>query len=240
MFIVEGNIGAGKSTFLTLLKQHIPAIHVSLEPVHNWQSDVQGQSLLTQFYQEPHRWAYTMETWALACRVREHRKDQEYTQAPLVVERSIYSGHYSFALNGYMNGFMTDMEWRTYSSFFDMLTRGCKKPEGFIYLHVEPETALARIHRRNRSGESGIPLSYLQAIDERHQEFLITQKHTIREIHDVPVLTLDCSHDIEKNPEIFYEYCDRVYAFIQNTLAHAGTVPARASHESDTHSMTRE
>lgn len=216
MYIVEGNIGAGKSTFLTLLQQHIPEIHVALEPVQSWQSDVQGQSLLTQFYNDPQRWAYTMETWALACRVREHRKDQQYRAAPLVVERSIYSGHYCFALNGYMSGFMTDVEWQAYNRFFETITQGCQIPQGFIYLYVDPAIALERIKKRNRAGESTIPLKYLQEINDRHQEFLITQKHTIPHLKNVPVLILDCSQDIETHSHLFYDYCTQVHAFINN------------------------
>jgi len=33
MYIVEGNIGAGKSTFLKLLSQHVPQVTVVQEPV---------------------------------------------------------------------------------------------------------------------------------------------------------------------------------------------------------------
>lgn len=214
MFIIEGNIGAGKSTFLKLLHQHMPEIHVALEPVNNWQSEIQGQSLLTQFYQDPHRWSYTMETWALACRVREHRKDQAYTAAPLVVERSIYSGHYCFALNGYMSGFMTDVEWHAYNRFFETITQGCQKPQGFIYLYVDPAIALKRIQKRNRTGEA-IPLDYLQAISDRHQEFLISQKQEIPTLKDVPVLMLDCSKELDTNESVFIDYCHQVRAFIQ-------------------------
>lgn len=217
MYIVEGNIGAGKSTFLKLLSTHIPEISIALEPLQNWQSETQGNSLLAHFYQAPERWAYTMETWALTCRVPEHLKDQAYTDAPLVVERSIYSGHYCFALNGYMNGYMTDLEWDLYSRFFEKMTQNCHAPQGFIYLHVEPEIALERIKKRNRSGESTIPLDYLQAIDARHQEFLISKKHTIPHLKDVPVLTLYCSAELETNHALFLDYCEQVRSFIQAT-----------------------
>lgn len=215
MYIIEGNIGAGKSTFLKLLSTHIPEVSIALEPLQNWQSEHAGQSLLTNFYQAPERWAYTMETWALTCRVPEHIKDQAHTETPLVVERSIYSGHYCFALNGYMTGFMTDLEWDLYSRFFESMTKACHAPQGFIYMHVDPVIALERIKKRNRTGESTIPLDYLQAIDARHQEFLITKKHTIPQLKDVPVLLLDCSADFERNPEVFTEHCNSIRAFIR-------------------------
>lgn len=215
MYILEGNIGAGKTTFLKLLKQKVPSLAIALEPVQSWQSEVQGQSLLSHFYTDPHRWAYTMETWALACRVPEHIKDQQ-SGIPLVVERSIYSGHYCFALNSYLSGYMSEMEWKVYSQFFEYMTAKCLPPAGFIYMHVDPVIALERIKKRNRSGESGIPLEYLEEINTRHQEFLITKKQNTL-LKDVPVLILDCSKNFEKNPEIFDAYCERVYYFIQQT-----------------------
>src|SRR3989337_1493014 len=99
MYILEGNIGAGKSTFLRLIKEHMPEIDVSFEPVHNWQKKVYGQSLLANFYQYPKRWAYTLETFAMICRVIEHLKDQSRCYQKKIIERSIYSGHYCFTLN---------------------------------------------------------------------------------------------------------------------------------------------
>jgi hypothetical protein len=44
---VEGNIGAGKSTFLRLLNKHFgeDAIEVMQEPVHRW-TDCRGQNML--------------------------------------------------------------------------------------------------------------------------------------------------------------------------------------------------
>ena len=40
MYILEGNIGAGKSTFLHLVKQQLPDISIALEPMDNWQKHV--------------------------------------------------------------------------------------------------------------------------------------------------------------------------------------------------------
>lgn len=49
MYIVEGNIGAGKSTFLNLIGIHMPHVSIALEPLNNWQSEEYGQSLLKNF-----------------------------------------------------------------------------------------------------------------------------------------------------------------------------------------------
>ena len=99
MYIVEGTIGAGKSTFLRLIEQQLSKIAVIYEPVDSWQSEEHGSSLLTQFYTNPGRWAYSMETFAMACRVKEHLKEQQEQNRFRLMERSIYSGHYCFTYN---------------------------------------------------------------------------------------------------------------------------------------------
>ena len=84
MFILEGNIGAGKSTLLQLIKEQLPHISVALEPVDDWQKQIYGQSLLTNFYQNGKRWAYTFETFTMMNRAKEHIAIQEYNTVQLV------------------------------------------------------------------------------------------------------------------------------------------------------------
>ncbi len=85
MYIVEGNIGAGKSTFLKIIHEQIQHITVSFEPLHNWQSKVYGQSLLSNFYQDTKRWAFTMETFAMICRAREHMHESALFTLAIIV-----------------------------------------------------------------------------------------------------------------------------------------------------------
>lgn len=201
MYIVEGNIGAGKSTFLKLIREQLPQTSIALEPLHNWQSQVYGHSILSNFYQDPPRWAYTMETLAMACRVQEHLKEQENTHPFRLMERSIYSGHYVFATNDFQNGFLSELEWSIYYEWFTFLVaRHCKPPHGFIYLRVEPEIAYERIVKRNRSAEKGIQLSYIKQIDECHENFLVHKKNVLPELQSVPVLILNVNKEFENDP----------------------------------------
>ncbi len=213
MFIVEGNIGAGKTTFLTLLKEHRPEYFISLEPLHTWFSE-DGASILHNFYKDPHRWAYTMESVAMVSRVREYVKDLALeTTQPLIAERSVYSGHYGFALNGYMQGFMTDTEWSAYEKLFNFLViEQCKQPAGFIYLQLNPEQAFKRIQKRNRSGESTISLEYLRQLHDRHEELFIQK--SVAPFLTSPVLVLDCTEDFEQNNTTLLKHLESVDAFI--------------------------
>ncbi len=223
MYIVEGNIGAGKSTFLKLLELHIPTISIALEPMHNWQQQVYGQSLLANFYQDPKRWAYTLETLAMICRVREHIQEQEQPISYKIIERSIYSGHYCFAHNSYESGFLTDLEWAIYTNWFNLLVgEKCLPPQGFIYLKVDPAVAYERIKKRNRYAEKKISLHYLKQLEKRHNQFLIEQEGILPELKKVPLLILDCNKEFETDEQELAEHIKKVEQFI-----HAYNIPTR-------------
>lgn len=218
MYIIEGNIGAGKSTFLKLVDKHLPFAHVKLEPLHNWQSKVYGQSLLANFYQDPKRWAYTLETLAMICRVREHLHEQTSKHGCTFFERSIYSGHYCFTHNSHESGFLNEVEWETYTAWFDFLIRGkCQSPRGFIYLRTHPEIAYERVKKRNRHAEKKITLKYLRDIHEKHEAFLMEKKNILPELINVPVLVLDCNDEFENNPEKLQEHLADIQTFVHKT-----------------------
>ena len=56
---VEGNIGTGKTTFLSFLKKNIEHSEVVYEPVDEWLSltDSDGDNILQKFYENQHRWS---------------------------------------------------------------------------------------------------------------------------------------------------------------------------------------
>lgn len=222
MFILEGNIGAGKSTLLKLIAQHRPHITIALEPINTWQSNVFGQSLLANFYQNPKRWAYSMETFAMMCRVREHINEQQDLNHFRIIERSIYSGHYVFAHNSYEAGFMTDVEWHLYNHWFDyLIPQKCHDPHGFIYLQTNPEIAYERIKKRNRLAEKKITLAYLKQIHQQHEKFLIQKIGLLPSLKKVPVMILDCNQEFEENPEILNNFFDAIEQFMQQNQYHS-------------------
>ena len=217
MYIVEGNIGAGKSTFLKLIKKHLPHIGVTLEPLDNWQQKLTGQSLLANFYQEPKRWAYTLETLTMMSRVKDHLHEQTKPDPRTVIERSIYSGHYCFARNSFETGFLTETEWLIYCQWFNFLVPNrCKTPHGIIYLHVEPETAYERVRKRNRYAEKKMTLKYLKQIHQRHEDFLLHKKNILPELKTVPVLVLNCNAEFETDLKQLKEHLDKVEQFLIN------------------------
>jgi len=229
MYIVEGNIGAGKSTFLKLLAQHVPHVSVVQEPVYDWQNKIYGQSLLENFYQQPQRWAYTFETLTMMCRVKEHMHLQETPATTLICERSIYSGFYCFAQNSFDSGFLTQLEWSMYCDWFSFLVpNNCIKPQGFIYLQADPTICYERVKKRSRSAEDTISLEYISQIHRRHEEFLLTHRDQFNAVAHVPVLVLDVSQEFEGDMVHFANLSKQLQEFIIATQTEK--TPAKQLH----------
>ena len=112
--IVEGNIGAGKSTFLKILNDYLN-VQLVYEPHSKWQ-DVGGSgNLLDNFYSDPARWAYTFQSYAFITRVLEQKNMAEQSPFPVqILERSVYSDRYCFAKNCHEMGTISDLEWQLY------------------------------------------------------------------------------------------------------------------------------
>jgi len=194
---VEGNIGAGKSTFLSLIEQWL-SVQIVYEPHTKWQ-EVGGENLLDKFYKDTNRWAYTFQTYAFVSRVVEQefhaRNAQNSTQ---ILERSIYSDRYCFAKNCFEMGSMTSLEWKLYQEWFSWLATGHTLPiKGFIYLQTDPEVCFSRLKKRNRSEEETISLDYLSMIHKKHESWLIERSEVEPVIASVPVLVLECNKEFE-------------------------------------------
>jgi len=225
MYIVEGNIGAGKSTLLKKIGEAEADVEIVFEPVNAWHKERSGQSLLANFYDDIPRWGFSLETYAMACRVCEHLVEQEKLNKYRIMERSIYSGHYCFAHNSYRNGGMSSMEWEIYKQWFNFLIHGkCRYPFGFIYLKTDPKVCLERVLKRRRSGEENITLEYLEQIGKAHDNFLIKRLEIVPELEIVPVLVLDGNKPFDKSSTLFNEYCDQIEEFMHKTHIQPATV----------------
>ncbi len=216
MYVIEGNIGVGKSTLLNLIKKHLTHITVNFESVESWDKHESEASLLHHFYQDTSRWSYTMETFTLFTRVQEHLAIQaQETFSIAMMERSIYSGYYCFAHNGYLQGFLNDTEWDLYTKWFEFLAAShCKTPDGFIYLQTEPTICHQRAQKRNRASEKDVPLVYFNQIHEQHESFLIKKKRILKSLQEVPVLVLDATYNFESDEQIMHEYLEKINDFV--------------------------
>jgi deoxyadenosine/deoxycytidine kinase len=214
---LEGNIGVGKSCFLRLIQQHLPSLEVAFEACDEWMKGESGKTLLDNFYRDPKSWAYTLEVVAMVARVKTHLQDQDEPSTCKIVERSIYSGHYCFAKNGFEQGFMIPAEWHAYSAWVDFLLHSrCRPPEAFIYLRADPQICFQRVLKRNRLSETELTLGYLEQIHRKHDQFLLEKTDVTDELKRVPVLTLDCTRDFLSHEDVAKQHMRDLVKFLHS------------------------
>lgn len=213
VIIVEGNIGAGKSTFLRLINDLLD-VQVVYEPHEQWQ-DINGENILDSFYKDKNRWAYTFQSYAFITRIMAQEQADKVSCKPLqILERSVYSDRYCFAKNLFEMGEMTSLEWQLYQDWWSWFVKHyTKKPSGFIYLQTSPQVSYDRLLKRARSEESSIPLHYLTSLHNQHENWLIHKLHVDEYVKNIPVLVLDCTQDFESNPELCKKYAQQIVDF---------------------------
>ncbi|MBT3455783.1 deoxynucleoside kinase [bacterium] len=212
--IVEGNVGAGKSTFLSVVGKHINA-QIVYEPHDKWQNVGDSGNLLENFYKDTPRWAYTFQSYAFITRILEQKIMAEKSHSPVqVLERSVHTDRYCFAKNCYEMGTMSALEWELYRGWFEWLAEGYSvKPDGFIYLQTNPKTCYKRLVKRNRSEESLVPISYLEKLHDKHEQWLVEKNNVADSIKNVPVLILQCDKEFENNELEQKEHVEKIMDF---------------------------
>jgi deoxyadenosine/deoxycytidine kinase len=179
MYLLEGNIGAGKTSLGNILKisRHFEFLE---EPVDTWRKGFAG-NLFEMFYTDMTRWSFTFQIMAFTTRAKTWSEILEKVQGDRVVlERSIYTDRNVFAKNLYAGGAMNDSEWQVYQQLWEFLAANyCEKPQKIIYLRTPAELCLERIKKRGRNEEQQMPLDYLKNLEDLHDEWLMDHPDVI-------------------------------------------------------------
>mgnify|MGYP003981704127 CR=1 FL=1 len=194
---IEGNIGSGKSTILKLLKQKSDKSIIFIdEPVSEWQTikDSSGKNILELFYANKQRYSFTFQILAYITRLRKIldviKKEQHKI---IIMERSIYTDKFVFAKMLYENGFIEEIEWKTYNYWFDTF-KDSTQLNGIVYVNTKPEICFERIKKRNRNGESNIEMNYLKECHQKHLDWINNES--------ISVLRIDGNQEFENNSNI--------------------------------------
>jgi deoxyadenosine/deoxycytidine kinase len=199
---IDGNIGVGKSSFINLLKEQFDAEYLS-EPVDEWISlkDEDGVNLLQTFYNDKKRWGYTFQNIAYITRMNKlvnaiKTSDKRF----IIIDRSLEADLNTFAKMLYDGGEMTLLEWNAYNLWnrFYYQHFGEGYQHFVVYLNCQPEVAKLRTMIRCREEEEGIPLTYLQSLNDYHNDWLLPGG-----IPEPTTLVLDCNHDFVNDSNVF-------------------------------------
>ena len=153
--VIEGNIGAGKTTMAKALSEYLDA-RLILETFEN-------NPFLEHFYSDRNRHGFQVELFFLAERYHQLSKNllgdifQEYT---------VYDYHFSKCAIFSSINLLHEDERALYNNLFSIMDRFMPRPDILIYLHQSIETLQAQFHQRGRDYEEEIPNEYLEAVSE--------------------------------------------------------------------------
>jgi deoxyadenosine/deoxycytidine kinase len=184
LILVAGNIGSGKTSLTERLGQRL-GWHTAYESVLD-------NPYLPNFYKDMKTWSFHLQVFFLGHRAQQHMQMAADPRSA-IIDRSIYEDAYIFcrALNHMGN--LTELDYRTYMSVYNLVVANLPVPSMLIYLRCPVEVLMKRIHKRGRDMESGISAEYLALLESYYDDW--TQN-----FDQCPVLTihtddLDFVHD---------------------------------------------
>ncbi|AYE36125.1 deoxyguanosine kinase [Borrelia turcica IST7] len=159
VIVIEGLIGAGKTTLGNILSRELNI------PFYSELNNEFTLSILDKFYKDKSRWAFPVQINFLNERFKLIKAI--FRTKGGILDRSIY-GDRVFATLLNEGGYMSDDEYRIYLDLLDNMLEHSQIPALMIYLDCSVDEAERRIKNRNRSFETGIPREYLDNLNTKY------------------------------------------------------------------------
>ncbi len=160
---VAGNIGAGKTTLITLLSKQ-----------YGWEAhfeDVDDNPYLNDFYEDMKRWSFNLQIYFLHSRFKRVVEIRD-SKETIIQDRTIYEDAHIFAPNLHAMGLMTTRDFENYKQLFNLMTSLINPPDLLIYLRASVPTLVNRIQKRGREYEATISIDYLARLNERYEAWI--------------------------------------------------------------------
>jgi deoxycitidine kinase len=172
MILLEGNIGAGKTTVGKAIAAS-GAFGFIEEPTRAWRENF-ATNMLDNLYRDIERWAFTFQICTFITRAKTWPEISALTdKRRVILERSVYCDRFVFVENFYRSGVISLTEYQLYRGLWDFLISNYNdRPDLIIYLRTPAQVCMQRIKDRGRAEESGITLEYLLQLERLHDEWL--------------------------------------------------------------------
>lgn len=196
VIVLAGMIGAGKSTYTKLISE-------ALESDAFYES-VDDNRILEKFYEDPKRWAFSLQIYFLNTRFRSIKQALQHQHN--VLDRSIYEDALFTKIN-HQQGNMSDAEMDTYLDLLDNMMEELdslpkKAPDLLIYLRGSLDTVLSRIKKRGRTfeqidGNEGL-LDYYTLLHSHYDDWFDQYDKSATLVIDIDQHDLENPADAEK------------------------------------------
>jgi deoxyadenosine/deoxycytidine kinase len=161
--VLAGNIGAGKSTLVSMLCEKM-----GWEPYYE---PVAENPYLQDFYRDMRAWAFHSQVFFLTYRAQAHRALMDVPRS-VVQDRSFYEDAEVFARALHLQGAISARDWDTYRGLYRTLTTLLSPPDLVVYLRASVPTLQSRIARRGRQFEKRITDEYLESLNTLYEEWI--------------------------------------------------------------------
>jgi len=193
--VIEGNIGAGKTSLAKMIGNRYNA-RVILEQFSD-------NPFLPGFYKDPARYAFPLEMSFLAGRYNQIKREMPETD----LFRSFTVSDYYFSKSLiFSNNTLSGHEYKLFRQLFDIMSYSMPVPELYVYLHREPGILMENIVKRGRSCEKGIKMDYLEKIQQSYFDFM-------KQMEGLPFLVIDLGKsDFVSRKDVLEMIIDIVFA----------------------------
>ena len=157
--VVEGPIGAGKTSLARKLAERFGAQPVLEDP--------SGNPFLERFYRDSRRYALPTQLFFLFQRVNQLRDlaQQDLFSQAMVGDFLLDKDPLFARLT------LDDDELRLYQQIFDSLRPQAPQPDLVIYLQAQPDTLVRRVLERGLPMEAGISDAYMRALADAYSRY---------------------------------------------------------------------
>lgn len=189
--VIEGCIGAGKTTLSEMLAEDLNAELVLERFADN--------SFLPKFYKDPLHYAFPVEMTFLTDRYQQLKQllSQRDMFKDLVISDYFIDKCIIFSKNN-----LQPDEYNLYSKVYDIISTYLPKPDLLIYLYNNADRLLRNIAKRGRSYEQEITADYLNNIQDSYMTYL--KQHP-----NLPILIVEARDlDFVQNPDDYQKVKD--------------------------------
>ena len=175
--VIEGNIGAGKTTLAERIASQYNASLILERFAEN--------PFLPKFYKEPEKYSFQLELSFLASRFKQ--LNEELRPGDLFTTFRVADYYFMKSLV-FASATLTGDEFNLYRQIFYIIYGSLPKPDIYVYLHLDIERLLQNIRKRGREYEQSITGEYLQKIQDSYFAFFRQNpdnRYLILDINDI-------------------------------------------------------
>jgi thymidine kinase len=189
VFIIDGNIGSGKSSVLKFLKQnYTEKIRIIEEKFINENNEM--DPIIQKFYDNPKEYGFLAQIKILMTHMRNKKliKEEYYNNDKnqnntLLFERSPLSCINIFGEQLIADNIINEDQQQITKEINDNFGW---LPKNIIYINTPPDECYNRIKKRARNGEGNIPLTYLEDLHNRYEKLYCNHNHNHNHNHNNP------------------------------------------------------